>query len=114
MDDCIFCKIVRKEFETKFLHEDDDFVVFNDIHPKAPVHLLIVPKRHIDSINHLEEQDENLAGKMLLLAKKMAEKSGVAEKGYKLILNVGKEGGQSVSHLHLHLLGGRSLPESEV
>lgn len=102
--DCIFCKIAKKEIASEMLYEDDDVYVFNDIHPKAPVHLLIIPKTHIQSVAHLEEGHGALVGKLVLTAKAMALEKGLA--GYKLIVNVGREGGQVVDHLHLHLLGG--------
>lgn len=102
MEDCIFCKIAKKEAEAKIEYEDDDFIVFHDIHPKAPLHLLLVPKKHIESIDHLEIHDKELMGELLLLAKKVAKQKGL--NGYKLGINVGREGGQDVDHLHVHLL----------
>lgn len=105
-EDCLFCKIVNGEIPSEFLYEDDEFVVFRDINPHAPVHLLIVPKKHIRSINDLEEQDSVLVGKSFSLAKQMATAQGVNESGYKLLFNVEKGGGQEIFHIHLHLLGG--------
>ncbi len=102
--ECIFCKIAKKEISSEMIYEDDDVFVFSDIHPKAPVHLLLIPKVHIQSVAHLEDGHGVLIGKLLLAAKMMAAKKGLA--GYKLIINVGREGGQVVDHLHLHLLGG--------
>ncbi len=106
MNDCLFCKIVKGEVPSEFLFENDSFVVFRDIHPHAPVHLLIVPKRHIRSINDITENDSETIGAMFMIAKDMAEKEGVAKSGYKLLFNVEKGGGQMVFHLHLHLIGG--------
>jgi len=98
---CIFCKIINKEEDSETVYEDDDFVAFNDISPKAPVHVLIVPKKHVSSV---KEVDEDLAGKLIIVAKKIAEDKKL--EGYKLLINVGREGGQIIDHLHLHLLGG--------
>lgn len=102
MDDCIFCKILNKEIPTEFIYEDDFCVIFKDINPKAATHLLIVSKKHIDSIAVLEESDSQIVGKMILAAKKIAKKLNL--KGYKLLFNVGKDGGQEVFHIHLHLM----------
>lgn len=106
MDNCIFCKIIKKEIPSDIFYQDQDFLVFKDIRPKAPIHLLLVPKKHIISINHLKEKDEKLMGKLFSLAKKTAQKLGVDRSGYKLVFNVGKGGGQLIDHLHLHLLAG--------
>jgi len=91
------------------VYEDDKVVAFKDINPIAPIHYLIIPKKHIASINQLEPEDKELMGDMLLAAQKIARKEGVAEKGYRLVFNVGKDSGQMVDHLHLHLLGGKKL-----
>ncbi|PIV42244.1 MAG: histidine triad nucleotide-binding protein [Candidatus Nealsonbacteria bacterium CG_4_10_14_0_2_um_filter_40_15] len=110
MKDCIFCKIVDKELPADILYEDNNVIVFKDIKPKAPLHILIVPKKHIPSINHLESEDKELVGEMFLVAKKMAKKQGVAKTGYRLVFDTGENAGQTVDHLHLHLLGGKKLP----
>ncbi len=102
MKDCIFCKIIKKEEKADIIHENDNFVVFKDISPKAPIHLLIAPKRHIKSVKELEDKD--LAGEMILLAKKIGEENNL--EGYKLVINVGEKGGQIINHIHLHFLGG--------
>ncbi|MDH4129311.1 MAG: histidine triad nucleotide-binding protein [Spirochaetota bacterium] len=104
---CIFCRIIKDEKETNFIYQDKDIVAFRDINPAAPVHILIVPRKHIESINHLEKKDKSLIGKMFLIAKQIAKEQNVAEKGYKLIFNVGRGGGQIIDHVHLHLLSGR-------
>ena len=104
--DCIFCKIVNRETDTKFLQETDRLVVFRDINPHAPVHLLIVPKKHIRSINDLEPADHDVVAEMIMTGKAMARKYAVDASGYKLLFNVEKGGGQLVFHLHLHLIGG--------
>ncbi len=105
-DDCLFCKIVNREIPSEFLYEDDNYVVFRDINPAAPVHLLLVPKKHIRSINDLTVDDQSIVGGIFAVAKEMAKKQGVNESGYKLLFNVEKGGGQEIFHLHLHLLGG--------
>ena len=104
--DCIFCKIINGENPAKIIYKDEDFVAFEDIKPKAPIHILIVPKKHIISINHLNREDKDLMGRLFLLVKDVAEKVGIKEKGYKLVFNVGRGGGQVIDHLHLHILGG--------
>ena len=105
-EDCLFCKIVKGEIKSEFLYEDDMYVVFRDINPHAPVHLLIVPKPHIRSINDLEEEHRDIVSGAFMVAKEMAAKEGVAKSGYKLLFNVEKGGGQEIFHLHLHLIGG--------
>ncbi len=111
MADCIFCKIVKKEIPTDIIFEDADVLAFRDRSPLAPVHILIIPKRHIASINDLEGEDTQLAGKLLLVAKNLAKKFDISEKGYKLLFRVGEWGGQEVPHIHLHLIGGAKLFE---
>jgi histidine triad (HIT) family protein len=105
-EDCIFCKIIRGEKSADFLHQDESLVVFKDIRPHAPVHLLIVPREHIPSLNDLKEQDKDIIFKMVLKAKEMAKEQSIAESGYRLVFNVERGGGQVIFHLHLHLLGG--------
>jgi|SRR3990170_7009869 len=109
MKDCLFCKIASKELSSKIEYEDNDLVAFKDIHPKAPVHILIVPKKHISSVADLNDADEILMGKMIMVAKKIAEEKGIAKNGYKLIFNVRSHGGQIIDHIHLHLLGGEPI-----
>jgi len=99
---CIFCQIANKEKEAAIEFEDDEILVFEDIHPKAPVHLLIIPKKHLVSVKEAREQDRELLGQIILTAKKVAEKRKL--KGYKIEINVGREGGQIINHLHAHLL----------
>ena len=105
-DDCIFCRIAEGRTDTEILHEDDQLVVFADIRPHAPVHLLVVPKRHIRSVNDLTPKDAPLVAHLIDAAKKMAVRQGIARSGYKLLFNVESGGGQVIFHLHLHLLGG--------
>jgi len=104
--DCIFCKIVNGEIPTEFLYEDETLVVFRDINPHAPVHILIVPKKHIRSINDLTENDRDIICHMIMVGKDIAQKESVNSSGYKLLFNVERGGGQVIFHLHLHLIGG--------
>lgn len=109
--DCIFCKIAEKKIDTKLRYEDDQIVAFDDIHPMAPVHVLIIPKKHIASINDVTKDDTLLLGNMIMAAKKIAEDLKITEGGYKLLFRTGKHGGQEVDHIHLHLIGGAPLHE---
>lgn len=111
MEDCVFCNIVNKTLDSQILFENDNLIVIKDILPKAPVHLLVIPKKHIVSVIDLQSSDSTLVGDMILTAKDMALKYGVKDTGYKLIFNVGRDGGQVIPHLHLHLLGGKKLGE---
>ena len=110
MEECIFCKIINKEILSDIIFENDKIIAFQDIKPVAPVHILIVPKKHIPSINYLKVEDKELIGDLFLVAREIAEKQKVAESGYRLSFNVGKDSGQTVFHLHLHLIGGEKLP----
>jgi histidine triad (HIT) family protein len=105
--DCIFCQIAQGQTETEMLYQSDTLVVFKDINPHAPVHLLLVPKKHIRSVNDLTDADQEILAELILVAKEMAKEQGVDKSGYKLLYNVEKGGGQLIFHLHLHLLGGR-------
>jgi len=109
MVDCLFCKIVAGEIPADVIAADDDTIVFRDINPQAPVHLLVVPRRHVASLNDLAAEDAELTGLLVLAAVRVAEAEGLAERGYRLVINCGQEGCQSVDHLHLHLVGGRQL-----
>jgi len=107
--DCVFCKIAAKELSSKVVYENDKFFAFKDINPISPVHVLIIPRKHIETIEHIGPGDKDLVGELFLAAKKIARIEGVSESGYRLIFNVGKNSGQAVDHLHLHLLGGKKL-----
>jgi histidine triad (HIT) family protein len=109
MDDCVFCNIVNRVVASEILFEDDQIFVVRDIMPKAPVHLLVIPKEHINSVNELTKEHQQLIGNLILIAKEQAVAQGVAESGYKLVFNVGKDGGQVIPHLHLHIVGGKVL-----
>ncbi len=108
---CIFCQIVAGEIPTEILYQDEEVIAFRDINPQAPIHLLIIPKRHIPSLTHLSEEDLPLMGHMVDGANQLAKREGIAESGYRLVINCGKEGGQLVPHLHMHLIGGRRLSD---
>jgi histidine triad (HIT) family protein len=107
--DCIFCKIARGEFGTEFVAESDSAVAFRDIHPQAPTHVLVIPKRHLASLNDLGPDDTDLAVELLTLAAKVARQEGITESGYRVLSNNGPDSGQTVFHLHFHVLGGRKL-----
>ena len=104
--DCIFCQIAHGQTSTEILYQTDSLVVFKDINPHAPVHLLFVPKKHIRSVNDLADTDQEILSELIMVAKEMAREHGVAKSGYKLLYNVEKGGGQVIFHLHLHLIGG--------
>lgn len=105
----MFCSMVAGQIETKKVYEDDTTLAFHDIDPKAPVHILVIPKEHISSLREVEEGKKNILGHLLITASKLAEELGVSETGYRVVINAGPDAGQAVDHLHLHLLGGRRL-----
>ncbi len=107
--DCLFCKIVSKEIPSDIVYEDDQLIAIKDIDPAAPVHLLLMPKIHIDSLNHISSEQLELMGRLQVLAAQLARESGIAEQGYRLVNNCGEWGGQAIFHLHYHLLGGKEL-----
>ncbi len=106
---CIFCQIVANQATANILYRDQQVTAFRDVHPVGPTHLLIVPNRHIDSLNDLGDEDEALIGYMFLVARRLALKEGIDQRGYRIVINTRPEGGQTVSHLHLHLIGGRRM-----
>ncbi len=107
--DCIFCKIIKGEIPSEKVYENENVIAFKDINPAAPVHILIIPRKHISSINDIEEMDSNIIGEIFLAAKEIARQLGIAEDGYRVVSNCGEKAGQTVMHLHYHLIGGRSL-----
>ena len=110
MSDCIFCKIANGEIKTEFVYEDDLVVAFRDLNPQAPEHILIVPKKHVEKIIDFTEEDKNLAAHIFVdVVPKISKKIGVDENGFRLVINTGEEGGQTVNHLHVHLIGGRKM-----
>ena len=106
---CIFCKIVTGEIPAEILYQDDDVICFRDVAPQAPTHMLVIPKKHIGSISELEDVDTGLVGKVLVTATRMAKEQGISESGYRVAMNCGDEGGQTVGHIHMHVLGGRQM-----
>jgi len=109
VDSCIFCKIIEKEIPAKTIYEDDRILAFDDINPQAPVHVLIIPKDHFESLNAVPENRADLMSHVLLKARDIAQLKGIRESGYRLVLNTGRDSGQEVFHIHFHLLGGRRM-----
>ena len=111
MENCLFCKIVKGEIPSKKVYEDEEILAFCDINPQAPIHILVVPKKHIKSLADMEKEDEALIGKIFGVINKISEEQGFKHEGYRVITNCGKNGGQSVKHLHFHILAGKKLGE---
>lgn len=109
MDDCLFCRMVAGEIKPDTVYEDDEILAFRDINPQAPLHVLVIPKRHIATTNDLDGEDAGLVGRLVLAARRIAADEGVDEAGYRLVVNCNAGAGQSVFHVHVHLLGGRRL-----
>ncbi len=109
MAECIFCQIVAGAIPTKKIYEDEQVIAFDDINPQARVHMLVIPKRHVVSLDDTQETDAALLGQLMVVCAKMARERGLAESGYRVVTNIGREAGQTVFHLHLHVLGGRSF-----
>ena len=107
--DCIFCKIAQKEIPSAIVYEDEDVIAFNDLNPEAPVHVLVIPKKHIENLTTATEEDQQLLGKIMLTIQKIAVEQGIAENGYRVVTNCGVQGGQTVMHMHFHLMGGREM-----
>lgn len=109
MPDCIFCRIAAGEIPAQLVYEDDQFLAFEDVNKQAPTHLLVIPKRHIVRLTDLKEEDASFLGKWLLVGNRVAEQAGIAASGYRLVANCNDDGGQTVFHIHLHVLGGRAM-----
>tara|TARA_B110000438_G_scaffold1095_1_gene1075 strand:+ start:690 stop:1034 length:345 start_codon:yes stop_codon:yes gene_type:complete len=109
MNDCLFCKMIAGEIPCNIVYENESVFAFRDIDPKAPTHILLIPRKHIRSINELGESDQTLAGELLLIAKKIAKDEGIDESGFRTIFNTNSDGGQTVFHIHMHILGGRKM-----
>jgi histidine triad (HIT) family protein len=109
MSNCLFCKIINREIPGAIVYEDGRLLAFNDINPQAPTHILVVPKRHIASLNDLTEEDDGLVGEMVRRAAAIARERGIAEGGFRTVFNTNRDAGQTVFHIHLHLLGGRNM-----
>ena len=111
MEDCIFCKIIKGEIPSEKVYEDDEILAFYDINPATPIHILVIPKKHIDCIAHMQKEDEQLIGKIYGVINKIAEEKGFKENGFRVIVNSGKDSGQEVMHLHFHVLAGTKMGE---
>ncbi|MGD8537995.1 MAG: histidine triad nucleotide-binding protein [Candidatus Aminicenantes bacterium] len=109
MNNCIFCKIVNKEIPAQIVYEDDSILAFDDINPQAPVHVLLIPKEHFSSLNDVPEEKKGLIAHILLKARTVAQKKGVKDSGYRIVLNTARDSGQDVFHIHFHVLGGRRM-----
>ena len=109
MSDCLFCKIVKKEIPSTIVYEDEEIIAFRDINPVAPVHVLVIPKKHISSLVDLKPEDETVVGRIYSVINKIAKQEGIDEKGFRVVVNCGEDGGQEVKHLHFHLIGGKKL-----
>jgi histidine triad (HIT) family protein len=109
MEDCVFCRIAAKKVPASVVYEDDEMLAFDDVHPMAPVHVLIIPKEHFASLNDLPEGREGLVGRMVAKARDLAEAKGIGKSGYRVVLNTARDSGQNVFHIHFHVLGGRKM-----
>ena len=109
MEDCIFCKIIKKEIPSNIVYEDEEIFAFRDINPVAPTHILVIPKKHINYVTELKEEDEALVGKIYTVINKIAKQESIDEKGFRVVVNCKEDGGQEVKHLHFHLIGGKKL-----
>ena len=114
MEDCLFCKIIKGEISSDKVYEDEEILAFKDINPAAPIHILVIPKKHIASLAHMEKEDEIIVGKIYGVINKIAEEQGFKENGYRVIVNCGKDAGQEVMHLHFHLLAGAKFGDKIV
>ena len=109
MSDCLFCKMISGEIKPDTIYEDEEVLAFRDINPQSPIHILVIPKKHISTLNHLQNEDINLMGKLLFTAKQIAQQENISEAGYRSLINCNAGAGQTVFHIHLHLLGGRNM-----
>ena len=109
MDDCIFCKIIKGEIPSNIVYEDEEILAFRDINPVAPTHILVIPKKHIEYVTDLKEEDEALIGKIYTVINKIAKQENIDEKGFRVVVNCKEDGGQEVKHLHFHIIGGKKL-----
>lgn len=109
MEDCIFCKIIKREIPSSIVYEDGEIIAFRDVNPVAPVHILVIPKKHISSLIDLTKEDEIVVGKIYTVINQIAKQEGIDKKGFRVVVNCGEDGGQEVKHLHFHILGGKKL-----
>ena len=114
MEDCLFCKIIKGEIPSNKVYEDDEILAFNDINPAAPIHILVIPKKHITSLAHIKKEDEIIVGKIYGVINKIAEMQGFKDNGYRVIVNCGRDAGQEVMHLHFHVLAGAKFGDKIV
>ena len=114
MEDCLFCKIIKGEIPSTKVYEDEDILAFNDINPAAPIHILVIPKKHIESLAHMQKEDEAIVGKIYGVINKIAEENGFKDNGYRVIVNCGRDAGQEVMHLHFHILAGAKFGDKIV
>ena len=114
MEDCIFCKIINKEIPSNIVYEDEEIIAFHDIQPAAPIHILVIPKKHISKLTKLNVEDEKVIGKIFTIINKIAKEQGFSDNGFRVIANCGEDGGQEVGHIHFHILAGRKLGEKIV
>ena len=114
MEDCIFCKIIRKEIPSEIVYEDEKVIAFKDVNPAAPIHILVVPKKHIETLLDVKDEDSELISYIYQIINKIAKDEGFAENGFRVIVNCGKDSGQEVMHIHFHVLGGKKLGEKIV
>lgn len=114
MEDCLFCKIIKGEIPSTKVYENEDILAFNDINPAAPIHILVIPKKHIESLAHMQKEDEAVVGKIYGVINKIAEEKGFKDNGYRVIVNCGKDAGQEVMHLHFHVLAGAKFGDKIV
>ena len=108
-NDCLFCKIVSGDIPAEIIYRDDQVLAFRDINPRAPIHVLVIPQKHVDSLASVTDEQRDIMGKIMIVSREIAAAEGLSESGYRAVINVGLDGGQTISHLHLHLLGGRTL-----
>ena len=108
-NDCLFCKIVSGDIPAEIIYRDDQVLAFRDINPRAPIHVLVIPQKHVDSLASVTDEQRDIMGKIMIATREIAVAEGLSESGYRAVINVGLDGGQTISHLHLHLLGGRTL-----
>jgi len=109
MEDCLFCKIIKKEIPAQIVYENENMVAFEDINPQAPIHVLLIPREHFSSLNDIPEEKKHILAELLLAARQIAKEKGISERGYRIVLNTEKDSGQAVFHIHFHLLGGRQM-----
>lgn len=114
MEDCIFCKIIKKEIPSTIIYEDDKVIAFNDVNPAAPIHILVVPKKHIETLLEVSDEDNELISYVYQIINKIAKEKGFANNGFRVIVNCGKDSGQEVMHIHFHVLGGKKLGDKIV